>query len=108
MTKRKYAKKRINRIRGTRGEKIRGLVLGRHPLCVRCTKRGRVREATEVDHIVPLSRGGIDSANPFENRQGLCAECHREKTNEDLGYSPRRTYGLDGWPVNDDTEAEVK
>lgn len=34
--------------------------------------------ATERDHIVPLAEGGIDAAGV--NEQGLCAACHREKT----------------------------
>lgn len=44
---------------------------------------GRIKAvATEVDHIVPLSKGGPDSAH---NKQGLCRECHRLKTLADGG-----------------------
>ena len=69
-----------------------------HPLCVRCQALGRVRVATELDHIVALINGGKDDGEV----QGLCAECHKAKTAEDLGhrpYVPRPTIGLDGYPI---------
>ena len=90
---------KAKRIRGTRGDKIRAVVLSHSPLCVRCLTRGRVREAVEVDHIVALVNGGEESLSPFVNRQSLCKQCHVEKTNEDLGRGTRRAYGADGWPI---------
>lgn len=36
-----------------------------------------VAEKLEVDHIVPLSKGG---ANDFSNLQSLCKKCHLEKS----------------------------
>ena len=40
--------------------------------------------AMEIDHIVPLSRGGEDVTG---NVQAICRTCHRIKTLSDCGYS---------------------
>jgi len=42
--------------------------LQEHPLCVMCEAKGRVSVAEEVDHIIPLFKGGADE---WENLQGL-------------------------------------
>jgi 5-methylcytosine-specific restriction protein A len=47
------------------------------PLCRACEAEGRVTAAHEVDHIVPLSRGGADDET---NYQPLCKACHSRKT----------------------------
>ncbi len=44
----------------------------RHPICRRCPAM-----ATDVDHIIPLARGG--SHDEF-NLQSLCKRHHNEKT----------------------------
>ena len=72
------------RIRGRELQRIRQAHLRRHPLCVHCLSRGFVQMATEVDHILAITNGGVDSRDPFENRQGLCTPCHDAKTAEDL------------------------
>lgn len=61
--------------------RLRAAVLSAEPRCVRCLDLGRVRLATEVDHIIPLSRGG-ERLDP-ENLQPLCRSCHVRKTAED-------------------------
>lgn len=48
------------------------MVLRREPLCRRCGA-----EASQIDHIVPLRRGGTHAA---ENLQALCHSCHSRKT----------------------------
>lgn len=59
----------------------RDLVLTRDRyLCQPCFAQGRYTEATEVDHVVSLSKGGTDS---FDNLQAICSECHRAKTAQD-------------------------
>jgi 5-methylcytosine-specific restriction endonuclease McrA len=45
---------------------------------------------------VALVNGGTDTE---DNVQALCESCHDAKTRIDLGQSPRRTIGPDGWPV---------
>lgn len=58
--------------------RIRDEVLTQEPYCRHCK-----RPANQVDHIVPLSRGG---SNDISNLQSLCTSCHRRKTrNESLG-----------------------
>jgi 5-methylcytosine-specific restriction protein A len=71
------------RIRGHELQAIRSRFLARNPLCAMCAAKGFVTEAREVDHIVPLSKGGAEEDS---NRQGLCPECHAEKTRADMGY----------------------
>ena len=63
-------------------QKIRGRYLSLFPDCVRCGKK-----ATEVDHIIPLSKGGTHSHN---NLQSMCKRCHSKKTaREDSGFANR-------------------
>ena len=69
------------RIKGYTLMKIRDQYRREHPLCVHCLAVGRVTAWQELDHIVPLHKGGTDTPS---NRQGLCKECHAIKTLEDL------------------------
>ena len=66
-----------DRLRGRRRLERNERYLSEHPCCAHCQKAGRMRAATEVDHIVPLHLGGAD-AEP--NLQGLCHVCHVAKT----------------------------
>jgi 5-methylcytosine-specific restriction endonuclease McrA len=86
------------RVRGRKLQAIRAAHFRAYPLCVRCEAKGQARIATELDHIVALDNGGTDTD---DNRQGLCADCHLEKTAEDLGYRhrPRVMIGADGFPI---------
>jgi 5-methylcytosine-specific restriction protein A len=54
-------------------EQLRQVVLLREPFCRAC----KVRESTQVDHILPRRAGGGDE---LENLQALCASCHSKKT----------------------------
>jgi 5-methylcytosine-specific restriction endonuclease McrA len=65
------------RMRGDAWMKVRERVLKANPLCVHCKRAGWVTAATEVDHEVPLSKGGN---NDDANLQGLCHDCHAAKT----------------------------
>ncbi len=87
------------RIRGRRLQRIRDQHFAKRPLCVRCMAKSppRVTVATQLDHVVALVNGGQDVES---NRQGLCDDCHDEKTREDLGHAARRPeVGVDGWPI---------
>lgn len=93
----------VKRQRGRRLQERRALFLRSHPLCCKCQAAGRLRVATEVDHIVALINGGADD---FEtNGQPLCTTCHKEKTAIDLGYRSRPTIGVDGYPTLGDWAA---
>ena len=75
---------------------IRAAVLRCNPLCVSCEAKGKTTAATEVDHIQPLHKGGTDEP---DNLQGLCRDCHADKTRRDLGQKGRPEIGADGWPT---------
>jgi 5-methylcytosine-specific restriction enzyme A len=86
------------RIRGRALQRIRARHLRLHPLCVTCQQRTPpvVRAATQVDHKVPLYKGGEESE---DNRQGLCDDCHRDKTATDMGTHVRGC-DTDGQPLD--------
>lgn len=46
-------------------------------LCQPCMRAGRYTEATEVDHIVGIAKGGPDDE---DNLQSICFDCHQTKT----------------------------
>lgn len=56
--------------------------------CQSCSAHGRTQEATEVDHIIPLFKGGT---NDITNLQALCHECHSNKTSDDKGHRLKGT-----------------
>lgn len=84
-----------DRLRGRAAVAQRARRLSTHPLCARCLLSGRLSAAAEVDHIVPLFKGGADTD---DNTQSLCTACHRIKTAEDQGYRARHEVGIDGRP----------
>jgi 5-methylcytosine-specific restriction protein A len=63
--------------------------------CERCKSTGALRLATEVDHIIPIHKGGADSGN---NLQAINVECHKLKTAAEQGKRRRPLVGLDGYP----------
>jgi 5-methylcytosine-specific restriction protein A len=65
------------RMTGRKLQAARARLFTANPLCVECDKHGRVRLATQRDHRVPLSEGGADDDS---NVQGLCDDCHEEKS----------------------------
>ncbi|MEV6730075.1 HNH endonuclease signature motif containing protein [Streptomyces sp. NPDC051364] len=54
--------------------------------CCACARCGLtfLASAVDVDHVIPLARGGEDVAG---NVQALCRPCHKAKTRVDMGYS---------------------
>jgi 5-methylcytosine-specific restriction protein A len=87
------------RLRGRAAQERRKRILSANPLCVRCEERGITRLAEELDHHIPLSRGGSDTD---DNLVPLCRRCHELKTAQDRGYRVRRRVGIDGYPVDDE------
>lgn len=78
--------RRIERYRGSstargydvRWRRVRARVLADEPMCRHCQAQGYTTPATEVDHIVPLARGGARLDR--NNLQSLCHDHHAEKT----------------------------
>ena len=75
------------------GRKIRAHVLRYNPVCqcpgcTRCTPNGCDQPSTDDDHRINLAAGGSDR---LSNHQGLCAACHRVKTQAESrqGRDPR-------------------
>ena len=71
------------RIRGRHLQRLRREMLTANPLCVQCQKQGRIKQAEELDHIIPLHKGG---SNNRSNLMPLCKSCHAAKTAEDMGH----------------------
>lgn len=75
---------------GSRWRKLRLMFLRTHPLCVECSRAGRVVAATDVDHIRPKAEGGTDA---WDNLQALCHVHHSEKTRSDQAKKSGRGEG---------------
>ena len=77
--------------------RLRAAVLDAQPLCVRCLAAGRTVAAREVDHVLPVHRGGTDAP---ANLQGLCVDCHERKSRGE-GAARRGKVGhrADGVPL---------
>ncbi|WP_454674853.1 HNH endonuclease [Achromobacter pestifer] len=65
------------RITGRKLQRLRAELFAAEPLCVECLRQGRVRLATQRDHKKPLFEGGTEEP---DNVQGLCDDCHEEKS----------------------------
>jgi 5-methylcytosine-specific restriction protein A len=92
---------RYKRGLGRDHRKARAELLAREPLCRLCQQKNppRITAATIADHIVPRAKGGTGD---ISNLQPVCANCHDDKTRQDLGWKPRRKrIGLSGWPEDD-------
>ena len=84
---------KYDQVRGTRTErgysnrwlKVSKLYRQEHPLCVMCEKKGILKLAECVDHIIAVS--GPDDPLFYEpsNWQSLCHSCHSEKTAKEDG-----------------------
>jgi 5-methylcytosine-specific restriction endonuclease McrA len=59
---------------------------------------GVVRVATQVDHRIALTNGGKDFDVDPAQAQALCAPCHVDKTNEDMGRKVKHPVAIDGVP----------
>lgn len=92
------AKNAPKRLSGRKAVERRIRWLRANPLCVACAPR--VTAAEEVDHVIPLSRGGRDDESNF---QSLCVAHHKAKSLAERGYTarPKRTIDANGWPVDE-------
>ena len=86
------------RIRGRALQERRARWFHHSPLCMHCLDAvpPRISLAVELDHVISLEVGGRDDES---NLQGLCWQCHQDKTAKDRGYVQRVIIGKDGWPA---------
>lgn len=73
----------VRKIRDSRRwrHRVRPQKLLADPYCEYCWEKGRLTEATEVDHFTPLEAGGA----PYdpENLKSTCKRCHGAKTGQE-------------------------
>ncbi|MFM9926909.1 HNH endonuclease [Variovorax sp. H27-G14] len=79
------------RTRGRKWMTRRERWLMANPLCIACHAEGRVMQAQEVDHRIPLWAGGQDDES---NYQSLCIEHHKAKTARESKDRARSCAGL--------------
>lgn len=84
---------------GSRWQKARETFLRKHPLCVDHQRRGRVVEATIVDHIVP-HRGDQALFWDTNNWQSLCKTCHDSHKQRIERGGPMVGCDLSGLPLD--------
>ena len=78
--------------------KIRDRILRRDcGLCQPCKWVGRLTLAEQVDHIMPVSKGGGDEDG---NLQSICLTCHDDKTRSDLGLKASGACDVGGIPLS--------
>lgn len=77
---------------GSRWARYRQACLGQaeNALCRRCLAAGRVRAATDVDHIEPVESADDPKFWEPANHQPLCHRCHSIKTNTEDREKGRR------------------
>jgi 5-methylcytosine-specific restriction protein A len=87
---------RLPRQRGAIAVAERARFMSKHPLCAVCMRRGVLIPGTQVDHVVPLFRGGLDID---ANKQTLCDACHKVKTAADCGKARHPGSDANGEPI---------
>ncbi len=70
---------------GSKWQKARARFLKINPFCVRCYEKGKIVEATVVDHLIP-HRGDQALFWDESNWQPLCKKCHDRKTMTEERY----------------------
>jgi len=84
---------------GRAWRRLREVILARDAglcQCPDCKRLGRLKPATQVDHVIPKAQGGTDDLG---NLRAINADCHKRVTLLQQGKQPRTAIGLDGWPV---------
>lgn len=71
---------------------LRRQVLAEQPICAKCHQR----LSEEMDHVLPVHLHP-ELILDRDNCRGLCVECHKEVTREQLGHKAKPKIGLDGF-----------
>lgn len=73
----------------TAWRKLREAHLKYHPLCAECERKGVVRPATQVHHIISPFKGGQVNYERFldpNNLESICPVCHAILHQKERGY----------------------
>ena len=62
--------------------RLRRIKLSNNPLCELCLSKDIVVQASQVDHIIPVSQQP-ELRLVYDNLQSLCETCHSKKTREE-------------------------
>jgi 5-methylcytosine-specific restriction protein A len=81
------------RLRGRRAQARRLRLWTAEPHCAKCKRLTNYPSGFQLDHRVPLFKGGKDED---DNLQVLCIPCHDTKTNQDLSRVERAEFDADG------------
>lgn len=83
-------------LNGAKWRKLRAYVLRESPICEHCAQRGLVEAATDVDHI-----DNDPTNNSMANLRSMCASCHSQKTQADMGKrTTAKGCDMDGLPTD--------
>lgn len=93
-----YVPGKYRRLRGAKWLAAITRVRARDPLCATCKALGVVTLGVEMDHVVPLHKGG---SNDDDNLQMLCVPCHRKKTRDELGLGQSPGFDEQGNPLDE-------
>lgn len=64
--------------------------LRKYPLCAICSRPGKLKKATVLDHKIP-HKGDVKLFWDTKNHQSLCVSCHSTKTNKyDGGFGNKQ------------------
>lgn len=74
--------------------RLRAYVLADEPMCRMHKAMGRMVPAEDVDHIIPINKGGPEL--DIENLQPLCHPCHSIKTAAERAGRSMRGWTPDG------------
>lgn len=95
---------------GPEWQKLRKVILRRDGYvcqCKECKSTGAVRMANEVNHIISKaearSKGWTQAQiDDPSNLESVNSDCHKRITMQQQGktFTPKRTIGIDGWPVD--------
>lgn len=81
------------RLRGRKATARRLRLWSKSPYCAMCGKLTEYPFGFQLDHRVPLHKGGVDEE---ENLQVLDIDCHDKKTMIDMGYKERLEFDSQG------------
>lgn len=81
------------RLRGRKATARRLRLWAINPYCTMCGRLTNYPDGFQLDHRIPLHKGGKDED---ANLQVLHIECHDKKTMKDMGYKERLEFDKEG------------